>query len=96
MLFRSIKQPSDSYQIMEHEAAAAYQKERQGAARLATALQQRAEKTQKKRKKSAKDLVANDVGHINKSNMRYNQKIKRDYDSYTAEIRQNLERGTAL
>jgi pre-mRNA-splicing factor SYF2 len=88
--------PSNSYYIMEHEVTAAYQKERQGASRLATALHQRAEKTLKKRKKSVKDMVANDVNHINKRNMLYNQKIARNYDAHTAEIRQNLERGTAL
>ena len=37
-----------------------------------------------------------DVTYINKRNEVYNKKIERAFDSYTAEIRQNLERGTAL
>mmetsp|Transcript_20406 Transcript_20406/g.26466 ORF Transcript_20406/g.26466 Transcript_20406/m.26466 type:complete len:418 (-) Transcript_20406:17-1270(-) len=37
-----------------------------------------------------------DVDYINKRNKHFNQKIKRAFDSYTTEIRQNLERGTAI
>ena len=39
---------------------------------------------------------AKDVTYINKRNEMYNRKIERAFDPYTAEIRQNLERGTAL
>ncbi|KAL1508190.1 hypothetical protein AB1Y20_004310 [Prymnesium parvum] len=37
-----------------------------------------------------------DVTYINKRNEVYNKKIERAFDPYTAEIRNNLERGTAL
>jgi len=37
-----------------------------------------------------------DITYINKRNEVYNKKIERAFDPYTAEIRQNLERGTAL
>ena len=37
-----------------------------------------------------------DVTYINKRNEVYNKKIERAFDPYTAEIRANLERGTAL
>lgn len=37
-----------------------------------------------------------DVSYINQRNKRFNQKISRNFDKHTAEIRQNLERGTAL
>eukprot|EP01125_Pyxidicula_operculata_P014856 TRINITY_DN5000_c0_g1_i1.p1 TRINITY_DN5000_c0_g1~~TRINITY_DN5000_c0_g1_i1.p1 ORF type:complete len:226 (+),score=72.30 TRINITY_DN5000_c0_g1_i1:471-1148(+) len=37
-----------------------------------------------------------DIDFINESNRKYNQKIKRAFDKYTVEIRENLERGTAL
>jgi len=37
-----------------------------------------------------------DVGHIDGRNERFNKKIGRNYDKHTAEIKQNLERGTAL
>lgn len=37
-----------------------------------------------------------DIDYINDRNKHFNKKIKRAYDKYTVEIRQNLERGTAL
>lgn len=39
---------------------------------------------------------AADIDYINDRNKHFNKKIKRAYDKYTVEIRQNLERGTAL
>jgi pre-mRNA-splicing factor SYF2 len=83
--------------LVEQDTADMYQKERQGASRVAAALNQRWEKTQqKKRQATLKDNLSTEVNHINKKNMLFNQKISRDYDAYTADIRQNLERGTAL
>lgn len=37
-----------------------------------------------------------DVDYINERNMKFNKKASRFYDPYTAEIKQNLERGTAV
>ncbi|KAI9099706.1 SYF2 splicing factor-domain-containing protein [Phlyctochytrium arcticum] len=37
-----------------------------------------------------------DVTYINERNMHFNKKIARSYDKYTAEIKGNFERGTAL
>ena len=37
-----------------------------------------------------------DVDYINDRNRVFNKKIGRAFDKYTTEIRQNLERGTAL
>ena len=37
-----------------------------------------------------------DVDYINERNMKFNKKAARFYDQYTAEIKQNLERGTAI
>jgi len=37
-----------------------------------------------------------DITYINERNRVYNQKISRAFDKYTAEIKQNLERGTAV
>jgi pre-mRNA-splicing factor SYF2 len=37
-----------------------------------------------------------DVDYINNDNAMFNKKLKRSFDKYTVEIRQNLERGTAL
>ena len=37
-----------------------------------------------------------DIDFINDRNMRFNRKIERFYGKYTTEIKQNLERGTAI
>ena len=37
-----------------------------------------------------------DVDYINERNMKFNKKAARFYDKYTAELKQNLERGTAV
>ena len=37
-----------------------------------------------------------DISYINERNMNFNKKLSRFYDQYTGEIRQNLERGTAI
>jgi pre-mRNA-splicing factor SYF2 len=37
-----------------------------------------------------------DVDYINERNRRFNQKIARAFDAYTSDIKDNLERGTAL
>jgi pre-mRNA-splicing factor SYF2 len=39
---------------------------------------------------------ASNVDYINEDNGVFNKKIKRAFDKYTVEIRQNLERGTAI
>jgi len=70
-------------------------KERAGAARLASELRRRHERADK-RKRDAEEFDAADVSGINQRNKRFNEKIGRNFDRHTAEIRQNLERGTAL
>ena len=37
-----------------------------------------------------------DVDYINDGNARHNQKLEKHYGKYTTEIKQNLERGTAV
>ena len=37
-----------------------------------------------------------DVDYINDRNRKFNEKISKSYDKYTVEIKQNLERGTAI
>lgn len=37
-----------------------------------------------------------DVTYINKQNKQFNDKLKRFYDKYTGDIRENFERGTAM
>jgi hypothetical protein len=70
------------------------EKEREGARRLANELHRRIEK--KANKRGRVEFDETDVSYINQRNKRFNQKISRNYDQATAEIRQNLERGTAL
>jgi hypothetical protein len=41
-------------------------------------------------------IEAADVDYINDKNAHFNKKLTRAYDKYTVEIRQNLERGTAI
>ncbi|KAI9262077.1 SYF2 splicing factor-domain-containing protein [Sporodiniella umbellata] len=47
------------------------------------------------RSRERKEIV-DDISWINEKNRVFNQKISRFYDRYTKEIRENLERGTAL
>lgn len=42
------------------------------------------------------EKAGTDVDYINSRNMRFNKKIERFYGKYTTEIKQNLERGTAV
>ena len=79
--------------------ASQQESERQGARRLAQDMHRRYEKRQKREAaRRVKELMDDDedVNHINQRNKKFNQKINRTYDKATAEIRQNLERGTAL
>jgi pre-mRNA-splicing factor SYF2 len=66
----------------------------EGAHRLAEEMRRRIEK-KKATKRKAKDIIEGDVNYINERNKQFNKKIARNFDKYTAEIRHNLERGTA-
>lgn len=70
-------------------------REREGARNLANEMKRRIEK-QAKKKRERMEFEESDVTYINKRNKRFNEKISRNFDKHTAEIRQNLERGTAL
>jgi pre-mRNA-splicing factor SYF2 len=70
-------------------------REREGARNLANELKRRIEK-QKARKRDRLEFEGEDVSWINQRNKKFNEKISRNFDKHTAEIRQNLERGTAL
>lgn len=69
--------------------------DREGAHLVATELQRRYEKS-RKRDLKRKDKQDVEGSYINKRNKHFNKKISRTYDAATAEIKQNLERGTAL
>ncbi len=54
------------------------------------------EEARKNFSKRRMNYDASDVDYINDKNAIYNKKLKRAFDKYTVEIRQNLERGTAV
>ena len=70
-------------------------RDRQSGRIIANEMRRRIEKREKNKRKKM-EFEQEDVSYINQRNKRFNQKISRNYDKYTAEIRQNLERGTAL
>jgi hypothetical protein len=63
--------------------------------RMAKELAAKADRNKKFSRRRA-ELDGADVDHINSRNAHFNKKIKRAYDKYTIEIKQDLERGTAL
>jgi cyclophilin family peptidyl-prolyl cis-trans isomerase len=63
--------------------------------RMVGELEERRER-QKKFSRRRTELDGADVDYINDRNKLFNKKIKRAFDKYTIEIRQDLERGTAL
>jgi cyclophilin family peptidyl-prolyl cis-trans isomerase len=70
-----------------------------GARRVASELHRRYERAQKKdlkRKERELRKGGEEATGINQRNKRFVEKISRTYDQQTAEIRHNLERGTAL
>ena len=69
-------------------------REREGARNLANEMKRRLDK--QKAKRDRLEFEGEDVTWINQRNKKFNQKISRNFDKSTAEIRQNLERGTAL
>ncbi|CAF3483898.1 unnamed protein product [Rotaria sp. Silwood1] len=58
-------------------------------------LEQQYSKRGKFSRRRAFDIDA-DIDYINERNRAFNKKIERYYGKYTAEIKQNLERGTAV
>lgn len=58
---------------------------------LETHIEKRSKFSRRRRR-----LEEEDVTYINERNRNYNKKISRAFDKYTVEIKQNLERGTAL
>lgn len=58
-------------------------------------LHSRIEKREKYSRRRAHQDEA-DIDYINERNMKFNKKLARFYDPFTSEIKQNLERGTAI
>ena len=66
-----------------------------GLDRLTKDIEEREEARQNFSKRRM-NFEASDVDYINDKNAVYNKKLKRAFDKYTVEIRQSLERGTAV
>ena len=63
--------------------------------RMASELEARSQQQQKFSRRRA-EVPGADVTSINDRNKHFNKKLSRAFDKYTVEIRQNLERGTAI
>ena len=66
-----------------------------GLDRLTSHIEQK-EVDRKKFHKRRMVVDAHNVDYINDRNAAFNKKLKKSFDKYTVEIRQNLERGTAV
>uniref|UniRef100_A0A8C5PPH5 Pre-mRNA-splicing factor SYF2 n=1 Tax=Leptobrachium leishanense TaxID=445787 RepID=A0A8C5PPH5_9ANUR len=67
----------------------------QGIDRMVSDLEKQIEKREKYSRRRAYNDDA-DIDYINERNAKFNKKAERFYGKYTAEIKQNLERGTAV
>jgi len=63
--------------------------------RMVTDLNKQVEKREKFSRRRMHNDEA-DIDYINERNMKFNKKLERFYGQYTSEIKQNLERGTAI
>ncbi|XP_023605101.1 pre-mRNA-splicing factor SYF2-like [Myotis lucifugus] len=63
--------------------------------RMVTDLEKQIEKRDKYSRRRPYNDDA-DIDYINERNAKFNKKAERFYGKYTAEIKQNLERGTAV
>jgi len=66
-----------------------------GIDRMVQDLEKQIEKRSKYSRRRTHDEEA-DIDYINERNMKFNKKLERFYGQYTSEIKQNLERGTAV
>ncbi|XP_056374871.1 pre-mRNA-splicing factor SYF2 [Hyla sarda] len=66
-----------------------------GVDRMVSDLEKQIEKREKYSRRRAYNDDA-DIDYINERNAKFNKKAERFYGKYTAEIKQNLERGTAV
>lgn len=68
---------------------------KEGVDRMVEDLNKQMEKRSKYSRRRRFDDEA-DIDYINERNMKFNKKLERFYGQYTAETKQNLERGTAV
>mmetsp|Transcript_22558 Transcript_22558/g.58895 ORF Transcript_22558/g.58895 Transcript_22558/m.58895 type:complete len:218 (-) Transcript_22558:152-805(-) len=81
---------ADTLAYGQHDAVS-----KAGLDRMAADLEAQIEKRAKFSRRRAHHHDA-DISYINERNMQFNKKLDRFYGKYTQEIRENLERGTAI
>ena len=69
---------------------------KRGLDRLAEHVEEREEARVKAKKARGSNKASADIDYINDKNASFNRGIKHAFDKYTVEIKQNIERGTAL
>ena len=107
-LVKNIKPDMNKYQELKEELGEScfyagketmihgmFKDTKEGIDRMVDDLNKQLEKRAKFSRRRAFDDSA-DIDYINERNMRFNKKLERFYAPYTAEIKQNLERGTAV
>jgi pre-mRNA-splicing factor SYF2 len=67
-----------------------------GVERMVAELERTAARRAKFSRRRPVRAEAGDVDYINEDNRRFNQRVAKAYDPYTADIKDDLERGTAL
>ncbi|XP_022081764.1 pre-mRNA-splicing factor SYF2-like [Acanthaster planci] len=72
-----------------------YKDSEEGVDRMVKDLEKQIDKRSKYSRRRAFN-EEDDIDYINERNMRFNKKAERFYGKYTTEIKQNLERGTAV
>jgi len=94
------QEPNDTLQIIEENDKLVYGSAGTKVSDIALSrLQKDIEEKQQERLKLSRRRMhfdSTDVDFINDKNAKFNKRIKNAFDKYTVEIRQNLERGTAI
>lgn len=80
---------ADTLGVTEHKDS------EEAVSRLVDDLDKQIKKREKYSRRRAYD-EDEDIDYINERNMKFNKKLERFYGKYTTEIKQNLERGTAI
>lgn len=89
------KMGQDMYPSVDSLMQGTHKDSEEGINRMVADLEKQIEKRSKYSRRRAFN-EEDDIDYINERNMRFNKKIERFYGKYTTEIKQNLERGTAV
>merc|ERR1712088_464413 len=95
---RRKRQKQNADQGFSTYEAAAFRKYNQQVKSIQPNMERYEEQQEKREKYSRRRMHDDDadIDYINERNMKFNQKLERFYGKYTKEIKDNLERGTAV